>query len=153
MAKSLDFRIAVAETPVRFSALDRQVSTIEYFRDIRQPSLTEIIASYSIGLPKRLISSVDTGGDTEGEEPKGNSQTVAESTVVRKYDQPYLLLVDRLASRLSVSMDKKTGILVISGTMPDRYAAADLVRASADRLMQRIIEYESQKAAQKFRFV
>jgi uncharacterized protein involved in exopolysaccharide biosynthesis len=153
VAKSLDFRIAVAETPLRFSALDRQVSTIEYFRNIRRPALTEIIASYSIGLPGRLLSSVNLGGGKVAEEPKENPKVVAESTVVRMYDQSYLSLVGTLGRRLSVSMDKKTGILVISGTMPDRYAAADLVRASADRLMQRIIEYESQKAGQNFRFV
>jgi len=153
VAKSLDFRIAVAETPLRFSAVDRQVSTIEYFRDIRRPALTEIIASYSIGLPGRLFSVMNMDEDKEGKEPKGNSQTIAESTLVQRYDQSYLSLVGRLASRLSVSMDKKTGILVISGTMPDRYAAADLVRVSTDRLMQRIIEYESQKAGQNFRFV
>ena len=129
------------------------MSTIEYFRDIRRPALTEIIASYSIGLPGRLLSAVNTGGGKEADEPKRNPQATAESTVVRKYDQSYLLLVGKLASRLSVSMDKKTGILVISGKMPDRYAAADLVRVSADRLMQRIIEYESQKAGQNFRFV
>jgi capsule polysaccharide export protein KpsE/RkpR len=73
--------------------------------------------------------------------------------VVRQYDQSYLSLVGNLGSRLSVSIDKKTAILLISATMPDRYAAADLVRVSADRLMQRIIEYESQKAGQNFRFV
>lgn len=153
VAKSLDFRIAVAETPLRFSTLGRQASTVEYLRDIRRPSLTEIIASYSIGLPRSLLSVVNPDQDNEGEEPKGPVDKVADSSVVRQYDQTYLNLLEALGSRLSVSSDKKTGIITISARMPDRFAAADLVRVSADRLMQRLIEYESRKAGEDFRFV
>lgn len=153
VAKSLDFRIAVAETPLRFSTVDRPVSTIEYFRDIRRPSATEVIASYSIGLPGRLLAFFNSDDSVDTSEPKANRTTAAESTAVRQYDQSYLSLVGKLESRLSVSTDKKTPTLVIAAKMPDRLAAAELVRISADRLMQRIVEYESQKAGQTFRFV
>lgn len=153
VAKSLGFRIAVAETPLRLSTLDRRATAIEYFRDIRRPSVTEIIASYSIGLPRRLLSVVNPDRDNEEEEPKAPVETVAESSMVQEYDQSYLNLLEMLSSRLSVSSDRKTGIITISARMPDRYAAADLVRVSADRLVQRIIEYESRRAAESFRFV
>ncbi len=153
VAKSLDFLIPVAETPLRFSTLDRQVSTIEYLRDIRRPSVIEVIASYSIGLPRRLLSIANPAQDNEVEQPKGPLETVAERLVVRQYDQSYLYLLETLSTRLSVSSNKKTAIITISARMPDRYAAADLVRVSADRLMKRIIEYESRRAGESFRFV
>lgn len=149
VAKSLDFRIAVAETPLRFSVADQKVTLIEYFRDIRQPAVTELIASYSIGLPARIVSSLTS----DEEEMKVGGEENVEEAPVRKFDESYLSLVGTLENRLSVSIDKKTGILLISATMPDPYAAADLVRVAADRLMRRIIEYESQKAGENFRFV
>jgi uncharacterized protein involved in exopolysaccharide biosynthesis len=153
VAKSLDFLIPVAETPLRFLILDRQASTIEYLRDIRRPSVIEIIASYSIGLPSRLLSIANPAQDNEVKQPKGPLETVGERSVVRQYDQSYLNLLETLSTRLSVSSNKKTEIITISARMPDRYAAADLVRVSADRLMQRIKDYESRRAAESYRFV
>jgi len=148
VVKSLDFRIAVAETPLRFSTLNRRVSTIEYFRKIQKPAITEIVTAYSIGLPRRVLSWF-----SQSESNAGVRETQsADTATIRKYDQEYLTLVGKLGRRLKISTDKKTGIVLVTGKMPDPYAAADLVTVSADRLMGRIIEYESRKAADNFRF-
>lgn len=149
VAKSLDFREAVAETPLRFSTLDRRASAIEYFRDLRHQALTEMLVSYTIGLPGHII----TMNATSGDEQEINKSSIGDSVSLRHYDRKYLSLLQTLGDRLSVSIDKKTNILLISAKMPDPYAAADLVRVSAERLMERIVAYESQKAAETFRFV
>jgi uncharacterized protein involved in exopolysaccharide biosynthesis len=153
IAKSLDFRIAVAEAPLRFSTHYQPASSIEYFSNIRKPAVTEILYSYTLGLPYRLLSEETR---TENSDSKRNSlapRTYAESTEVRQYEPSYLSLVKTVGQRISVTFDKKTSILLISAKMPDPQAAAYLVQVSANKLMQRITEYESQKSEENFRFV
>jgi uncharacterized protein involved in exopolysaccharide biosynthesis len=149
VAKSQDFRIVVAETPLRFSSIGKSLTSVKYFRDVHSPTLTETIVNYTIGLPGNILSLANT------------SQEKTRSTVVSAdtsegpaiYDERYLYAVNSLNERLTVSTDKKTSIITITGTMPDPYAAADLVRITSDRLRERIIDFESRKAKEQFRFI
>jgi uncharacterized protein involved in exopolysaccharide biosynthesis len=147
--KSQDFRITVAETPLAFSSLSRRATTVEYFRDLRRTPPVELVSSYTLGLPATLLNlmrSVATG-DPKTHERIDTTQAIA------TYDSKYLGFVNTLEKRLTISIDRKTFIITISGKMPDPYASADLVRVASDRLMERVIYFESRKAAEQFRFV
>lgn len=149
VAKSQDFRIIVAETPLFFSSLGRRASTVEYFRDLRVTPLTELLADYTIGLPGEVSSLLRSSTPAVR-----TSEAASDSTpVIASYDRRYLKLVETLDKRLSIFIDKKTSVITITGRMPDPYAAADLVRVTSERLMDRIIDYESRKAGEQFRFV
>ncbi len=149
VAKSQDFRIIVAETPLFFSSLGRRASTVEYFRDLRDTPLTELVANYTIGLPGEVSSLLRPS------RPAARASVVAadSSPPIASYERKYLKLVRTLDKRLSIFIDKKTSVITITGLMPDPYAAADLVRVTSSRLMDRIIDYESRKAGEQFRFV
>jgi uncharacterized protein involved in exopolysaccharide biosynthesis len=149
VAKSLDFRISVAETPLKFITLNRSASTIEYFRDLQTATPTEIIASYTIGLPGKLLAAVRSLANPSPLPIAENDSTA----VLTSYSSLYLGLVNTLAERLTIQIDKKTAIITISGTMPDPYAAADLVRIASNRLMERVIHLESRKAQEQFQFI
>jgi hypothetical protein len=147
VVKTLDFRAAVAETPIRFSSLPEPVTPMHYFREIAKPSMAETIAKYSIGLPRTMLSAIIQQQDPE-------TLSVADSgRNIRRYDNAYLGVIDGLGDRIIATSDKKTGILLVSARMPDSYAAADLVRVASDHLMRRIIKYDSQKASEAFRFL
>ncbi|MFN0097612.1 MAG: GNVR domain-containing protein [Gemmatimonadaceae bacterium] len=149
VAKSQDFRIAVAETPVYFSSLGRSASTVEYFRDLRKTPITEWIATYTLGLPGEVASLLRP---SSAGAPVRVPTTDSVPRLV-SYDRKYLKLVKRLDKRLAIAIDKRTSVITISGQMPDPYAAADLVRVTSDQLMEYIIDYESRKAGEQFRFV
>lgn len=153
VAKSLSFRESVAETPIRFSSLNRTISSTEYFRRIRRVPLAEKITSYPFKFFQLRNSNVIKGKSSRELLSSNISPTDSEATTVRQFDQPYLSLIENIGQRVSISIDKKTSIIVVSAKMPDPYASADLVRVSSERLMQRIIEYESQKAKETFGFV
>jgi uncharacterized protein involved in exopolysaccharide biosynthesis len=150
VAKSLDFRISVAETPIEFSDLKQTATSVTYFRDLREIPLLENITKYSIGLPALLLTQLRSSSPRAESGQVGNQSG---SQTLLYYDHDYLKLVNHLEKRLSVSIDKKTSVITIAGEMPDPFAAADLVRVASDRLMERIIEYESRKAGEQFRFV
>jgi uncharacterized protein involved in exopolysaccharide biosynthesis len=149
VAKSQDFRLEVAETPLVFSSVNRKATTVEYFRDLHKSSPSEIVLGYTLGLPRKLLSAVRSKSQSDQSNAAGSDTT---STLVL-YNPEYLALVNVLNRRLTVSVEKKTSIVTITGIMPDSYAAADLVRVAAVRLTERIANYESRKAGQQFEFV
>ena len=149
VAKSLDFRISVAETPLTFSSLSNKASTVQYFTNPTSTSPVELVQKYTIGLPRSILSYVRSKNSATERRPEA-TDTVA---LIPAYDQAYLDLVNSLQSRLKITTDRKTSIITVTGEMPDPYAAADLVRVSANRLMERIIDYESRKAGENFRFI
>lgn len=148
VAKTLDFKIAVAETPIRFSTVREPISTVRYFRDVSAGSLVGFVRQYTIGLPSLILSAL---------RPTPKPMVIPDSTGGRPplahYDPKYLAIIRSLDERLTVDINRKTAIITIQGTMPDAYAAADLVKAASGRLMERIIDFESRKAGEQRRFV
>ena len=148
IAKSQDFKIEVAETPIRFAFVGRRASTVQYFREIYNRPLTELLATYTLGLPGELLASLRSPKPVVAAPPENDS-----APRLAAYDLKYMRLVRRLDKRLSVFIDKRTSIITITAEMPDPYAAADLVRVTSDLLMARIIDYETRKAGEQYRFI
>lgn len=148
VATSQDFRIAVAESPLRFQTLNRSATTVEFFRDLRKAPATELLVRYTVGLPRVVRSRLlpATSGEPRVEPSLPGAQPIP------SFDRAYLELVEELEERLTVAVDKRTAVITISATMPDAYAAADLVRVTSELLMQRVIEYESRKAGEQFQY-
>lgn len=150
VAKSLDFRIRVAETPIYFSSLGRRATTVEFFRDLRRPPASEYVVRYTVGLPGQVLAAIRSGANSSR---RPNSAPADSGEALPAYNLAYLKLVGRLVDRLIITMDKKTSIITIEARMPDPYAAADLVRVASGRLIEQIREYESLKAVEQFDFV
>jgi hypothetical protein len=142
IAKTLEFRVAVAETPLRFATDRAPVSMIRYFRGRR--SLVRDVAQ----LRDAVVSAL-----TRAPHPDTATVTGGNGAPLRVFDREYLRIIRDLDDRLVVSIEKKTSVITIVGVMPDRFAAADLVQTASERLMRRIIDYEGQKAAEQLRFV
>ncbi|MHB1097287.1 MAG: hypothetical protein ACYC3F_14070 [Gemmatimonadaceae bacterium] len=147
VANTVDFRISVAETPLRFTTLAQPISTVRYFQDVSEGSVLDVVNNFTIGLPGKILQVIRPAPkplvvpDSSGRSP------------LAYYSREYLKVVDGLRQRLTVNIDRKTAIITIVGTMPDAYAAADLVKVASERLMERIIDYESRKAGEQRRFV
>ena len=139
----------MAETPISFKSLNRSATSIEYFGELKNTTPVELLTAYTVSLPATLRTLVRTAASEE-QIARGS---IDSSNAISTYDSEYLALVNELEDRLTISVDRKTFIITITGQMPDAYASADLVRVASDHLMQRIIDYESRKAGEQFRFV
>lgn len=148
VTSTIDFRIAVAETPIRFTTLRQPISTTRYFQEVSRASLVSFLRKYTIGLPGQLLSVI---------RPAAKAMVVPDSGSGRAplsyYSREYLKIIEGLKERLTVKINRKTAIITIEGTMPDAYASADLVKVASERLMERIIDYESRKAGEQRRFL
>lgn len=144
---SIDFRISVAEAPLVFGTVPEKASSVEYFRTLRRPSFVERLTKYTVGLPGLVR---ERARPPRTPAPPATAQN---ETGLRVLDPGYVALVESIGDRVSIGVDRRTSVMVISGRMPDPYAAADLVRVTADKLMDRIMAFESRKAAEQFEFV
>lgn len=147
VAGTLDFRVAVAETPIRFTDSRERVTPMKYFREIAQPTVGEYLLRYTVGLPALVWSSIRP--------PEAINPVPARDSEpdLKYYDSEYRSVLKELQGRLTTTADKKTLVITMTARMPDRLAAADLVRIASDHLMKRIIEYDSRKAAEQVLFL
>jgi uncharacterized protein involved in exopolysaccharide biosynthesis len=146
IARTLDFRLAVAETPLRFTTSSERMSLVAFHRADRSAFRLVVEA------PGRLRRAV--GEALSPPVPVQDSLlTGSDGRPLRAYARDYLSIVRELDERLLVSIDRRTSVIALTGKMPDRYAAADLVRTASERLMERIIEYEAKKAGEQLAFV
>lgn len=145
LAATLEFREAVATTPLAFAGRDSLLTSAAFFTYERHLGPLETVASYTIGLPGVIVSNLRprTAADTNHVRPGAP----------RRFDPAFERIVVGIGERISVSSDKKSGIVTISATMPDPVAAADLVRATSERLTETIISFEVRKADEELRFI
>lgn len=143
IAASTDFRVGLAHTPIRFSSLDTTATLAAYFSRLREPAPLEHVRRYTIGLPGLI-----RGGGSRGLRPSG-----AKGDSIPAYDREFLSVLAEIQERVDVQTDRRTGVVVVSAEMPDPYAAADVVHRAAERLMQRVVTLEAQKAREQLRFL
>lgn len=147
LLRSIDFQIALAEAPLAFTFTKQKLSSIEYFSTIHRPTLLSRIARFTFGLPSLLKTRF-----TRVTKPKAKVFRV-EGTDLRVLDPDYVALVQGIGERVAIDIDRRTSVMLISARMPDAFAAADIVRVTADNLMEKIISFESRKAAEHFKFI
>lgn len=146
IAQTLDFRVSVADTPLRFAAASERMSLVQYFRN--QHSFLDDALSTVGNVRRAVVSAI-------ARSPRRDTSTVlgSDGMPLRTFDRDYLEIIKDLDERLLIGIDKKTFVITITGIMPDPIAAADLVRTASEKLMQQIINYEAKKAGEQLRFV
>jgi uncharacterized protein involved in exopolysaccharide biosynthesis len=144
IGQTLDFRMSVAETPLRFTRSGPPITMIKYFEDHR--SLVDALSGYLADLRPSAVPA-PSGGSPHLTVMGANGDTL------RVFGREYLKILQDLDRRLVVNIDRKTSVISITGIMPAPYAAADLVQTASERLMQRIIDYEAKKAGEQLKFI
>lgn len=148
VASTFDFQASVALTPVVFSGSDSLIAAANYFTRHRRASLVGAAIKYIVGLPQSLLSvrdsvPVESLTSRRTAPPKGP----------KRVDPEFRSVVLEVGRRIRVNVDKRTGIISIYATMPDPVAAADLARATSERLMETVMAYEVRKADEQLRYV
>jgi len=146
IARTLDFRVSVAETPLRFASRSAPTSLVQYFQEER--SLLSRLTAYPSKLRHGIAAALSNA-------PIDSSTTIigSDGRPLPVFEREYLEIVRDLDERLLVGIDRRTSVISLTGVMPDPYAAADLVRTASERLMQRIIDYEAKKAGEQLNFI
>ncbi len=146
IAKSTPFLLHVLHKPVFFAKQDTLISSYQFFKEIEKPSLLGIIMEYTIGLPFKLKAMLST----EKQQIALGSEEPSAILHLSKEDNE---IINSFAERISVSADKKSGIITLTTQMPDAVAAADLAQLSINQLTDYIISYKVSKAQENYDFI
>lgn len=145
IAKSLNFQLELINHPIRFEKLDTTISSYQYFKEYKSPSLISIISSYTIGLPGKIKDFFSAPIVNEDSIPK--SGDIIQLTLLEKD------IIEGFKNRIEIEVDNKTNVITISAEMPDKIAAAELVKLTLDHLQNSIIEYKINKSKQNLEFI
>jgi uncharacterized protein involved in exopolysaccharide biosynthesis len=152
LTATLDFRMRLAETPIRFGSLNKTITPLEYFRDYTKPTALEIVKSNTIGLPSKLVGKMITlvVHEKDAISVEAEHMDSPRINVLKQYDAAYLSEIQAIGNRISL---QNRNIIIIEATMPDPVAAADLVRAFSENLVESVISYEVNKTKEEILFL
>ncbi|MFH6985184.1 Wzz/FepE/Etk N-terminal domain-containing protein [Marinoscillum luteum] len=143
IVKSIPFQLELIHTPIRFEKLDSLLSSYTYFTEIDRPSLFGFLAEYTIGLPGKAK------GLFRAEEV---APTNPPDDLIHLTKGDWKLL-EKYRERVNVSVDTKTGVIIVTTEMPDPYAAARLTDLLVKKLTVEVTEYKIGKAKVNLEFI
>lgn len=146
IVQSLSFQHQLLNHDIYFSERDTTVSGYTYFEDIRNLSVFELLAEYTIKLPQKLSSS-----EPSKPLPEWLREQFDEDAVVELTNEELEVIKD-MQERVIIELESETGVLTVEATMPDAVAAAQVNRTVINMLKSFIKSYSTQKAKEDLVF-
>lgn len=146
---SLPYQLELIKTPLKFSELKEPVTFFDYYTGIQKPNL---LLKYTIGLPGLILGipgailSAIRGTKPEKEETNENKIPIELSSKQRG-------ALASLSGMISLNVNSKEGVLVLTSTMPEPLAAAQLGQRAQELLQQYIIDFKIKKAKANLDFI
>ena len=142
IVESVPFILDILQDSIVYEDLGKKLTTYDYLRDHLQPSLFSNIKKYTIGLPKVLF------GKSAERQPRSSP-----SAGIHRLTKEENRIISNFRNRVELNMQDKTGVLLITVTMPDPYAAAQLAALLEKKITQNVVEYKTEKAKANLAYV
>jgi len=131
---SVRFQLELMKTPLNFEKLDSQITLYDYYTKIKKGNL---FIKYTIGLPSLIIKTL-----------KGEKKSKFSST-----SNPLYILTEKqvevqkiIEKQVAISVNDVEANVTIICTLPEAYAAAQLVQNTQAILQRYITEFKIEKA-------
>ncbi len=145
VVESIPFRKRLMDTPITVSEKTEKVTFRKYYKDIYSIGLLGWVKKYTIGLPGVILGWFkEKPKEVQGE--SGSSEIV----VISRNENE---LLNKLRSLIKLNVNKKEGYIVISATMPEALAAAQMADRAQKLLQEYVIKFKTQKASEQLNFV
>ncbi|MBN2396201.1 MAG: lipopolysaccharide biosynthesis protein [Candidatus Atribacteria bacterium] len=141
--KSLPFMDSLLHYTTYMEGPNDTISLYEYFAEYQKSLFLSQLKKYTIQLPFTILGALKSQEPPVMEEGKSWVQFTKEEWKV----------IENLKERLSVEMDKKTGMITITATMPEAVLVADVANEATELLVAYIKDYRTQKAREDLEFV
>ena len=141
IVSSIPFQLELMKTPLSFEKLDSQVTLYDYYTKIKKKSP---FLKYTVGLPSLILKTI------KGE--KVNKFSSASN--------PFYYLTEKqievqkiIEKKVGIFVNDVEGIVSISCSLPEAYAAAQLVQSTQTILQRYITEFKIEKAKVDQQFI
>ena len=147
IVRSLPVQMKILNDTVFFETKGTRTTSFHYFKEIDRPSMLGYLSKYTIGLPG-LIK-----GFFSVEEGLGNSiASFGYDSLIRISKEDWKL-IEQFKERITVSVDKKSGVIDMSMEMPDPVASAQITKLIIDLLTEEVTNYKINKAKDNLLYV
>jgi hypothetical protein len=139
---SIQFKKALLQAPLTINGKTETVTYAYYYENIVKPSRSELIRTYTLGLPSILMSKfnpstpIDTGKE--------------KNTPLLRLSSNELGHFARLENQLKV--EPKEGVFILSFTMPEPLLAAQMADFSFKLLQKEVVNYKLGNLSEELRF-
>lgn len=146
---STRFRKELMTTKIEFREFDSPVSFYDYYTDetYSKSSAMYYVKRYTIDLLSDILSAVRGESDFD-QGYFSDRESRIETLTLDEYN-----VVKTLSKAIAITLDDKKGYVVITATMPDPLAAAQLAQATIDLLQKYITEFKVEKVQSNLDFV
>jgi len=148
IVNSLSFQMELMEKEIRFADYGVTTTIPDFYENHYSPSLTEWIGKLTIGLPYTVLGWIRT----EQDEVEVQAEDPFEAEFIQ-ISKKQLELIDKVRSRISVSLDESTGLLTTKVNLHDARASAELNRHLIELLKEYVTQYRIEKVQQDLKFV
>ncbi|WKN40727.1 Wzz/FepE/Etk N-terminal domain-containing protein [Tunicatimonas pelagia] len=168
ITQSTPFFLNMMDQPIFIANMDTTAILKDYVTELIEPPITDYVKRYTIGLPKLLIGLPIRIVQSFKEEPSpvepspntaAVEDTLGQASQIPQGTQKAIQLegkevgaIGELRQRIETSIEEN-GMLRVSVTMPDSYAAARVTSLSVDFLTDYLIEYKTEKAKSNLGFL
>jgi len=139
---SAPFQLELMKTRLNFEKLDSQITLYDYYTKLK---VGNPLLKYSLGLPSVIIKTI------RGE--KKNKFTTSEVNPLYQLTEKQIKVQREIEKQVGISVNDLDGYVTISCTLPEAYAAAQLVQNTQALLQRYITEFKSEKARNNLEFV
>ena len=146
---STPFLINIMNDTINVQKFDTALVISDYLTKWEKPSLVGYVKLFTIGLPGVILKNIRSPKPALPNQQYGSS---VEGKVLRLSEEKEDLM-EGLKSRVSVVLEKETGILRLAAKMPDPVASAEFALLVYTDLTEYLIKYKIDKAEVDFNFI
>ena len=143
---SVPFHLELMNTPMNFKEIGKPVTLLEYFSDYQKPNL---FLKYTIGLPGTIISAIMSA--IKGEEKETSLKSDVQGPIELTSNQQNVHGI--LMGAVSLEVDPKEGVLILTAKMPEALASAQLGERAQQLLQKYITEFKVKKSKANLNFI
>lgn len=148
-----DYLIDLMNTPLHFEGYSEPIVLLDFMteKEYRKFNLVSALKKYTIGLPFLIINVIRRSQDDM--ELSGAAQFSENGMTVRTLSKKERKVAKRLSEILNLSVNTKEGYLIMTATMPEPVAAAELCQAAFNLLKEYITVFKVDKSKMQLDFV
>jgi uncharacterized protein involved in exopolysaccharide biosynthesis len=141
---SIPFMKQVMDAEVYIPDAGRKMTIFNYFSEYRKKSVVSVVKKYSIGLPFTILQAI-----------KGEKQLPVGSDEVKVYmlTKDEWKVYELLQRLVRIDIDKETGIVSVSITMPEGQLVAQVGDLVTNLLSKYVLDYKTEKARSDLQFI
>ncbi|MGQ1946435.1 GNVR domain-containing protein [Geofilum sp. OHC36d9] len=141
---SIPFMKQVMDAEVYIPEAGRTMTIFSYFSEYRKKSVVSVVKKYTIGLPFTILAAI------KGDKPE---LTGDDGMTVYSLTKDEWKVYELLQELIGVDIDKETGIVSVSLTMPEGQMVAQVGDLVTSLLSGYVLDYKTEKARNDLQFI